>query len=1285
MSRKTRKLIWSVPLVAVFAVIGALAAFATLAPNDASAQNVGIPPGAPTDLTIVPYADTIPEEELLLTWTEPTDGGSVRQYRIDISHNGGYTWVALESDFRNNSYTHDGLDASTTLHYRVFAVNQHGISPVSNVESGTTDDSTVPDRPTNLTAMVGSSSGDVEATTEDDLMITLRWDPPINPPGAPVKSYVVEYSVDGSRWDPVPDLKKSGGEHTGLSAGEGYQYRVAAVNSVGQSGWSGTDTDETLPAVIPEMPSVSDFEPGVVPEEVNVWLFWEPGADPVGDPVTHYEVEGRPTRHAAIMLGAQPSKMADLRKVVDGPLTEVAADPEADPPVLAINDDNLGHIDVAGIHYTGIYLSGNGTDGDVGTDDNFADVAALLQTAIRDLPTDPWAEDAAIAHPVTVIRLEDHDDDAITDNITVYYSSKRKRDARDTGATGYVPHTDPPSTHWTKVDLDGRDLALAEVTYTGLRFKIEVPVAAGNASAKALPAAKSIDSSPDVASMLGWASSSPGRMSVESVGTFFTADADGNLVTPVLETDAAAPPAWEVVDTDISRPGATKIHQFVVTTADVAGTGYGDHFIANIDWEFRVRAINRRAPAKARNADVAEGGVDISGGQRILEMSWSDPIEATPGSDVALKRPENLVVRRSPADSRGRTGLILEWNKSTTVKDANGVAVDAVMYRIEYSDTGTAQRGYDWKLLQASVDGDDANRQMYVDNEESLSGTANDLKAGQIRHYRVLALRANVDTTADIDENKTSWPSPQQTGNTAPPLRPDAPSDLRATATGHTHVQLVWIAPDASNDDNDGSEEGPTVITHYIVSTSDDEGKTWSDLMDEDGMVLKVMETNYLDDTLMPGQTRDYRVKAVNSSQASVWSNTLDVTTLEAILPNQPGGLVAESAGTTSIKICWNAQAEQPEDAPVFEYLIEHSADGNTGWMELTRVTDIAPVSDEDDAEMQVYTIYTDTTVSPDETRHYRVSAVNLRGQSDQSDVASATTAEAPPNTAPTAGAAIADQTVMVDATVMVQSTITDADTDDTLTWSAMSNMPTYATAEVDNMGMVTITGVAEGMATITVTATDMADATATQDIMVTVEAANTAPTAGAAIADQTVMVDATVMVQSTITDADTDDTLTWSAMSNMPTYATAEVDNMGMVTITGVAEGMATITVTATDMADATATQDIMVTVEAVDTTPMAPTGVRATVDDDDPGSVSVTVIWMDGANVPAYGVVLFSNNFTEWNYIGRGTGGSHTFTNVASGSYIAVVVALDAQGGLMTDAQGNYLYAGATVVTVQ
>ena len=92
-----------------------------------------------------------------------------------------------------------------------------------------------------------------------------------------------------------------------------------------------------------------------------------------------------------------------------------------------------------------------------------------------------------------------------------------------------------------------------------------------------------------------------------------------------------------------------------------------------------------------------------------------------------------------------------------------------------------------------------------------------------------------------------------------------------------------------------------------------------------------------------------------------------------------------------------------------------------------------------------------------------------------------------PSNTAPMAGDDIAAQMVNVGGTVMVPSTITDADDGDTLEWEAMSSDDMIATAEVDDMGMVTITGVGEGTATITVTATDGDDETATQTIMVTV------------------------------------------------------------------------------------------------------------------------------------------------------------------------------------------------------
>ena len=94
-----------------------------------------------------------------------------------------------------------------------------------------------------------------------------------------------------------------------------------------------------------------------------------------------------------------------------------------------------------------------------------------------------------------------------------------------------------------------------------------------------------------------------------------------------------------------------------------------------------------------------------------------------------------------------------------------------------------------------------------------------------------------------------------------------------------------------------------------------------------------------------------------------------------------------------------------------------------------------------------------------------------------------------PSNNAPMAGDAIAAQTAMVHGSVKAQSTITDADADDTLTWTVMSSNEAVATATVDAMGMVTVTGMMAGTATITVTATDAAGEMASQMFMVTVTA----------------------------------------------------------------------------------------------------------------------------------------------------------------------------------------------------
>ncbi len=152
------------------------------------------------------------------------------------------------------------------------------------------------------------------------------------------------------------------------------------------------------------------------------------------------------------------------------------------------------------------------------------------------------------------------------------------------------------------------------------------------------------------------------------------------------------------------------------------------------------------------------------------------------------------------------------------------------------------------------------------------------------------------------------------------------------------------------------------------------------------------------------------------------------------------------------------------------------------------------------------------------------------------------------------------------------------SDTDD-LTFSAMSNDTDIATVGVANDSEVTVTPVAAGTTTITVTATDIAGQTAEQTFSVSVT--NPAPTTVGTMDNMTDLVEngspQTVNVATSFNDPN--DTLTFTATSDNTAIATVAVMD-SVVTVTPVAVGTATITVTATDIAGQTAKQTFSVSV---------------------------------------------------------------------------------------------------------
>ena len=93
---------------------------------------------------------------------------------------------------------------------------------------------------------------------------------------------------------------------------------------------------------------------------------------------------------------------------------------------------------------------------------------------------------------------------------------------------------------------------------------------------------------------------------------------------------------------------------------------------------------------------------------------------------------------------------------------------------------------------------------------------------------------------------------------------------------------------------------------------------------------------------------------------------------------------------------------------------------------------------------------------------------------------------------------------------------------------------------------------------------------------------------------------------------------------------------------------------------------QTIMVTVEAADMTLGVPGGVMTSNATVDPGTLLVKVDWTPGNNAVGHLVMLFTEDWQGAPLVeGMPTGSSHTFT-VDAGSYIAVVVAYDANANI-------------------
>ena len=200
-------------------------------------------PDPPTGLSGIPNG----QARIDLSWTAPADdgGAAISGYRVEVSaDNSSWSDLSADTGSTTTSYSHTGLTAGSTRHYRVSAINSAGTSLTSTTASATTTAAppTFPDPPTGLAA-----------TANGQTRIDLSWTAPVDNGGAAISGYRVEVSTDNSSWS---DLSADTGStttsysHTGLTAGSTRYYRVSAINSVGtglaSSAASATTAEEAV-------------------------------------------------------------------------------------------------------------------------------------------------------------------------------------------------------------------------------------------------------------------------------------------------------------------------------------------------------------------------------------------------------------------------------------------------------------------------------------------------------------------------------------------------------------------------------------------------------------------------------------------------------------------------------------------------------------------------------------------------------------------------------------------------------------------------------------------------------------------------------------------------------------------------------------------------------------------------------------------------------------------------------------------------------------------------------
>ncbi len=218
-------------------------------------------PGVPTITSVTPG-----DGKLTVSWTAPTDGGSVSGYKVQWKSGSQEFGASHEEDDvpSGTSHTITGLTNGTTYDVRVLAYNDSYLGEPSNTMSDTPAAATpvvdTPGAPTNVRVVRPGLDGPGHGAG----ILVLHWNAPSDTGASAITGYEVEWA-NNALFNPLLGTKTLGADSSftdiqDLPPNIDYYLQVRASNGSGAGPWSTSVSAQT--AARPPAPTITSVVPG---------------------------------------------------------------------------------------------------------------------------------------------------------------------------------------------------------------------------------------------------------------------------------------------------------------------------------------------------------------------------------------------------------------------------------------------------------------------------------------------------------------------------------------------------------------------------------------------------------------------------------------------------------------------------------------------------------------------------------------------------------------------------------------------------------------------------------------------------------------------------------------------------------------------------------------------------------------------------------------------------------------------------------------------------------------